>query len=102
MEQKRTGKLAFVDQGLHHLDDTWAASGYNRRTDSGNVLDWALIEVDDNRIGGNMLPKLDAILYPPGVHTSPAEKAIWATCTSHQSVSNLTIYLIVAIFSYLF
>ena len=38
------------------------------------MLDWALMEVGENRIGGNMLPKLDAILYPRGVHISPAEK----------------------------
>lgn len=49
-------KIAFFDDDRQLLGSIWAGSGWGRRTPKNNRLDWALIEVNENRIGRNLLP----------------------------------------------
>jgi hypothetical protein len=54
--QQLNRKIAFFDENRQHLGRIWAGSGWGRRTPQNNRLDWALIEVEGNRLGRNALP----------------------------------------------
>ena len=53
-------KKAFFDNGQQLLGKIWAASGYCRRTKNNSRLDWALIEVPQDRPSSNVLPSQHA------------------------------------------
>ncbi|SPN96495.1 uncharacterized protein DNG_00023 [Cephalotrichum gorgonifer] len=50
------GKIAFFDGEKHVLGAIWAASGLGQRTKDNQRLDWALLDVIQDRQGGNKLP----------------------------------------------
>ena len=52
----RDERLAFFQQSKQHLGTLFAGSGFCRRTADNAMLDWALIKVEESRIGGNTLP----------------------------------------------
>lgn len=49
-------RLAFFDNGKNILGHLWAGSGFGRRTSEAGLCDWALISVNPNRVGRNILP----------------------------------------------
>ena len=57
--QQLNQKIAFFDDDRQWLGRIWAGSGWGRRTPQNNRLDWALIEVEGNRLGRNALPGYD-------------------------------------------
>lgn len=57
LEEEKSNKTSFFDNGHHRLGHVWAASGFCRRTPDGKRrIDWALIQVRPERIGTNALP----------------------------------------------
>lgn len=57
-------KLEFFDNGRQILGHLWAGSGFGRRTERSGLCDWALVSVNANRVGRNILP--DATQWQTG------------------------------------
>lgn len=75
-KEARARKVRFFDEGKHIMGHVWAGSGFGRRTRENGILDWALIKVQEERIGLNVLPDVDA--WPrsmPKMNVPP--KTIW-------------------------
>ncbi|KAL8828359.1 MAG: hypothetical protein Q9170_006638 [Blastenia crenularia] len=60
LQQEYNGKQDFFGAGRHMLGKPWLSSGYSCRTDHNGRLDWALIELDNDRIGSNRIPPEEA------------------------------------------
>ena len=53
-------KIDFFDNDKHYLGIPYLASGFHRRTPDNARLDWALLEVESERLGENRVPYDDA------------------------------------------
>ena len=53
-------RLAFFDNGRNRLGSLWAGSGFSRRSDGNQRMDWALVHVQEDRQGSNTLPPSSA------------------------------------------
>jgi hypothetical protein len=71
--QQLNQKIAFFDEDRQRLGRIWAGSGWGRRTPQNNRLDWALIEVEGNRLGRNALPDIDTWVAVYNVNRIPGE-----------------------------
>lgn len=74
MIESRDQKIAFFEQNKHPLGTLWAGSGFNRRSADNGMLDWALIKVEESRIGRNTLPDKGA--WPKSMWTHVPPKKI--------------------------
>ncbi|KAK3187338.1 hypothetical protein K4F52_003970 [Lecanicillium sp. MT-2017a] len=56
IDDEKAARVSFFDQYRHIIGPAWAGSGFAFRTKDGALLDWALVQVDEQRIGTNSLP----------------------------------------------
>ena len=66
--KKYNKKKAFFDNGSHHLGRLWMCSGLRDRSEANGRLDYALIEMEPERIGDNTIPPQSSW---PGPRSSP-------------------------------
>lgn len=90
-------KLQFFDQNRHHLGRVWAGSGLAARTPDGpegtRRLDWALIDVVENRRGTNQIPDVVAWLRITRSNLVPHSRTLRsATNTLGQLTSGKPVY----------
>ncbi|KAL8705088.1 MAG: hypothetical protein Q9201_001771 [Fulgogasparrea decipioides] len=53
-------KIKFFDDGRHRLGNLYLCSGYRRRTSKNGIIDIALLEIDEARMGNNRVPDKSA------------------------------------------
>ena len=58
--EAKARKMAFFDNGNHHLGKSFLCSGFSARTPENGQIDIALLEVEPNRMGDNMIPSASA------------------------------------------
>ncbi|KAJ4037361.1 hypothetical protein NW756_005634 [Fusarium oxysporum] len=54
--EEKAAKIAHFNKGLHTIGKLYAASGFKERSDDQGRLDWALININNSRVGNNQLP----------------------------------------------
>ena len=55
-EASRRQKIEYFNQGKQHLGELWMASGFKQHTKENGRIDIALLEIDREKMGSNLVP----------------------------------------------